>query len=204
MQTSLFIPCLVDRFLPEVGVATTELLRKAGVTPAFDSRQTCCGQPAFNAGYPDEALPLCLHFLDVFANQPSIVCPSGSCVAMVRDQYALLPLNDDEAGVWGRVSRALEELAEFLVSRNLHAALNHSLRGRIVVHQTCHHLRFTRGAPALAELLARIDRLEVLQVPQSSQCCGFGGVFSMRLPVISDTGRAVGIASDSGADWRWS
>lgn len=181
----LFVPCLVDRFLPEIGKATVNLLSMAGVAVAVDSRQTCCGQPAFNGGYPEESLPFCRHFLEVFADRGEVVSPSGSCVSMVRDHYGLVGLEASERSAWQRLRRRLFEVSEYLDREGLTDELQHSLHARIVVHHSCHHLRKAGGETPLYRLLGRIADLTVLETPDSRQCCGFGGVFSMKMPELS-------------------
>lgn len=181
----LFIPCLVDRFLPEIGEATAHLLHMADVAMRLDGRQTCCGQPAFNGGFPEEAVGMCHHFLDLFADKGDVVCPSGSCVSMVRDHYALLPLTDQRRSAVERMRLHLFELADYLDRRNLMDRITHRLHARAVVHYSCHFLRKSTGETPLFRLLGRIQDLTLLETEESRACCGFGGVFSAKLPELS-------------------
>ncbi len=181
----LFVPCLVDRFLPEVGEATAHLLHQAGVRVKVDPRQTCCGQPAFNGGFPEDALGLCHHFLDVYADRGDVVCPSGSCVSMVRDHYGLLPLEPPRRTAVERMRLHLFELSDYLDRRGLTERIQHTLHARVVVHHSCHYLRKSSGATPLFRLLGRIAELTVLETDESRACCGFGGVFSAKLPELS-------------------
>jgi L-lactate dehydrogenase complex protein LldE len=192
MRVSLFIPCLIDRFLPEIGRATVRLLESLGVDVSYDPRQTCCGQPAFNAGHPEEAIHLAKRMLRIFDGESPVVSPSGSCVAMVRDVYGLLDLPDEDMQRWNRLRENLFELSEFLVEDDLLGNIVVRRPGRVVVHHSCHHLRHTGGRSPLLSVLGKVGGLQVLESPEAQSCCGFGGVFSARLPELS---MAMGTAS---------
>lgn len=185
MRVSLFAPCLVDRFLPRIGEGTVALLEQAGFEVEFDARQTCCGQPAFNAGYPEEALSLARRFIELFHEKDVVVSPSGSCVAMVREHYGLLPLPDDVLMKWQSLRTRVFELSEFLDGRGVLPRISASFPMRAAVHLSCHHLRFIKAQSSLERLLARVQGLDAVVTPHSSQCCGFGGVFSAKLPELS-------------------
>jgi L-lactate dehydrogenase complex protein LldE len=185
MRVSLFVPCLVDRFLPQIGVASVRMLGDAGFEVDLDPRQTCCGQPAFNAGFGLEARSLARRMLDLYSGDQVVVCPSGSCVAMVRDQYGLLGLSEKEQQRWMNLRGRFFELVEFLDAHGALDALSCTYEGRCVIHSTCHHLRFIRAQTALDRFLARVQGLDPVFPEQASMCCGFGGVFSMKLPELS-------------------
>lgn len=185
MQVSLFIPCLVDRFLPEIGRSTVRLLEALGVAVSYDPRQTCCGQPALNAGHPEEAVHLARRMLGIFDGKHPVVSPSGSCVAMVRDMYGLLDLSEEELRRWSQLRENLFELSEFLVRDGLVERLVVRRPGRVVVHHSCHHLRHTRGRTPLLTILDKVGGLEVVESPEAQSCCGFGGIFSTKLPELS-------------------
>jgi len=185
MRVSLFVPCLVDRFLPQVGVATVRLLESVGVRIDVDSRQTCCGQPPFNAGHWGMTLPLARRFLRLFAHASAVVVPSGSCAAMVRDSYGMLDLSEEDFQRWNRLRTRVFELAEFLAEHDLVERVQGRLEARVAVHRSCHHLRHTRGARVLDALLQRVEGLELVEAMGVEQCCGFGGVFSAKLPELS-------------------
>ena len=185
MRVSLFIPCLVDRFIPEIGQATVHLLEAVGCQVVYDSRQTCCGQPTFNAGYCDDTIPYARHLLKVFDENLPVVCPSGSCVAMVRESYGLLNLPEPDLQRWSQLRSRLFELSEFLVARERYKAIVHRLRARVTVHHSCHHLCHTNDHGQLAVLLGQLKGVDWIDSPQARQCCGFGGVFSMKLPELS-------------------
>lgn len=185
MRVALFVPCLVDRFLPEIGIASVRLLQDAGVEVSYDPRQTCCGQPAFNAGYPDEAVRLARRMLQLFEAADVVVAPSGSCVAMVRDAYGDMDLGAADFPRWKRVRERIFELSEFLAKHDLTGRIRTRMRARAVVHYSCHHLRHINGRGPLDALLERVEGLEVQRVPDAVRCCGFGGVFSVKLPDLS-------------------
>ena len=185
MRVSLFVPCLVDRFLPEVGEASAAMLESAGFEVELDLRQTCCGQPAFNAGVGQEGLSLARRMLRIYGDSQVVVCPSGSCVAMIREHYGLLGLSDEELQQWQDLRGRVFELVEFLDAQGGLERLSCHFSGRCVVHSTCHHLRFIRAQSALDRFLARVEGLTPVFSDQSVQCCGFGGVFSMKLPALS-------------------
>ena len=185
MKVDLFAPCLVDRFLPSIGDATVELLESVDVEVRFDPRQTCCGQPAFNGGYPEEALRFARRFLEVFGESDAVVCPSGSCVSMIREHYGLLGLSDEELLVWKRLRRRIFEVSEFLAVHDLMDKVHTRLPVRALVHYTCHHLRHIGAQSYLLSFLDQVEGLERLDAEEAVQCCGFGGVFSVKLPELS-------------------
>ncbi len=185
MKVALFVPCLMDRFLPDAGMAAARLLESAGVQVVVDSRLTCCGQPAVNAGHPDLARKMALRMLKLAEHELPVVVPSGSCVAMMRDSYGLMDLSGQDAERWRSLRGRVFELAEFLVERGLTNRVTARCEARVVVHHSCHHLRHVAGSGALAVLLERLEGASLLESEQARQCCGFGGVFSSKLPELS-------------------
>jgi L-lactate dehydrogenase complex protein LldE len=185
MRVALFIPCLVDRFLPEIGQASVAVLEAAGVRVSYDPRQTCCGQPWFNAGCFDMAVPFARKMIRLFEKGDPVVAPSGSCVAMIRDSYGDLDLTERELTAWNELRKRVFDLAEFLVLHGLEGKLETRFDGRAAVHYSCHHLRHVGGRRPLDALLARVEGLEVLRSPEAERCCGFGGIFSAKLPALS-------------------
>jgi L-lactate dehydrogenase complex protein LldE len=186
MRVLLFGTCLVDTFFPEAGEATVRLLRRFGATPVFPKGQTCCGQPAFNAGYESESRAAAAHFLSVFDGDDPIVTPSGSCAAMVKHHYP--DLFRDDPGMLRKARRAgerIHELSQFLV----HAAKAHEtgLRGKgtVTYHSSCHLSRSlgVRDEPLL--LLRSLKGATFVPMAEASRCCGFGGTFMAKLPEVS-------------------
>lgn len=178
VRLGLFIPCFVDSFYPEVGIATVRLLEYLGFRPEYPEAQTCCGQPHFNAGKRHEARELATRFCEVFEPYDVIVCPSGSCTAMVRNHYAELL---GEPVLRDRVF----ELCEFLVDRVGVTDFGAVLEGRAAVHVGCHARREIDVTYAVEALLETVEGLTLVELPSDTWCCGFGGTFSVKYPEIS-------------------
>jgi L-lactate dehydrogenase complex protein LldE len=182
----LFGTCLVDTFFPEVGEATVRLLRRFGATPVFPKGQTCCGQPAFNAGYEHETRLAAAHFLSVFDGDDPIVTPSGSCAARVKHLYP--ELFRDDPRMLAKAKRAGErmyELSQFLVHvAKAHEAGLHG-RGKVTYHASCHLTRSLGVREEPLTLLASLKGSTFVPMPDAARCCGFGGMFMAKLPEIS-------------------
>jgi L-lactate dehydrogenase complex protein LldE len=181
----LFATCLVDSLFPKVGEAVVQVLNRAGVLVEFPAGQTCCGQPAYNAGYWVEARKMALRTLEVFESTTgSIVVPSGSCVAMIRHGYPAL--FQDDSSELDRVQALSErtfELSEFLINELNAAELGATLNGTVAYHPSCHLLR---GLGVDKEPLALLDSVSDVEVYElEPDCCGFGGLFAIDQPEIS-------------------
>jgi L-lactate dehydrogenase complex protein LldE len=173
MAYALFITCLADTLSPQVGRATVRVLGRAGVEVDFPREQTCCGQMHFNAGHVDEARTLARRFVEIFDRYEAIVTPSGSCAAHVR---AHIPkLVPDDRGVPGRT----RELSELLVERGP-VDLGSSFRGSLAYHPTCHSLRLLRLGDRPLSLLRAVAGVELVELPDAEECCGFGGTFAVK------------------------
>jgi L-lactate dehydrogenase complex protein LldE len=197
------ITCLGDVFFPDVGVATVRLLRRLGVEVEFPPKQTCCGQPQFNSGYPDEARTLARHTIAAFAHCPVVVTPSGSCAAMVKLEYPELLHHDL---VWHDraedLARRTHELSDFLVNVLGVEDVGARFPGRGAYHMAC-HLRGLGVTTEPERLLRKVSGLELVPLERSDECCGFGGSFSVRYAGISGamvTDKAT-FAEQSGADY---
>ena len=183
----LFITCLVDSFFPEIGEAMVRVLNRAGVRVEFPAEQTCCGQPAFNAGLRSEARPMAMHTIKALEAAPGdVIIPSGSCAAMVRHGYLEL-FKDDPA--WLERAHALAkrtyEFTEYLVDVCGVSRLGATWQGTITYHSSC-HLRRSLGVdrqPLL--LLENVQCGGFVELPEREDCCGFGGVFSVEHPELS-------------------
>jgi L-lactate dehydrogenase complex protein LldE len=184
-NVSLFIPCLVDQVYPEIGLAMANVLRRLGLRLRYDKSQTCCGQPAFNAGYREQALSVATHFLEVFRGAEVIVSPSGSCVAMVRNFYPHLFVEHprfDEARLLGQ---RVFEFSEFLVKQLGVVDVNARYARKAGFHNSCHSCRELRLQEEPLALLRHVAGLELLNPPGEPVCCGFGGLFSLKFDAIS-------------------
>ena len=190
MKVALFVTCVVDQMWPSVGVSTLEVLRRVGCTVEFDERQTCCGQPAFNTGYRDEARKLAQRFIEMFeeSKAEAIVSPSGSCTAMVHHYPALF---DDgaENREWRRRARAVAErtfeLSSFLVRVLKIEDVGARWAGRITWHDACHALRDLNVHGEPRRLIGYVREAEFVELENADSCCGFGGTFSVKYPEIS-------------------
>ncbi|MGA2505729.1 MAG: (Fe-S)-binding protein [Anaerolineales bacterium] len=183
----LFITCLIDSFFPRVGEAMVNVLNRAGVRVEFPSAQTCCGQPAFNAGFRSTAVPMARHTIRVFEKTSgAIIIPSGSCAAMVRYGYLEL-FKDDQS--WLKRARALSgrvyEFTEYLVDVCGITGLSARWPGKLTYHPSCHLLRSLGVDRQPRALLAAIKGAEIIELPEREDCCGFGGVFSVEHPELS-------------------
>ena len=187
MRVALFVTCLTDQFYPRVGIAVVRVLERLGHTVEFPADQTCCGQPMFNSGYPDQARELAKRMIRVFEDSEVVVTPSGSCCAMVHDYYMQL-LGDDPA--WADRARAFvdktHEFVDFLlrVAKVDLAALGCRWPGEVTYHYSC-HLRGIGMTDEATRLLQQIDGLRYTPLRKRDQCCGFGGTFAVKYPAIS-------------------
>ena len=183
---ALWITCLGDVFFPGIGLAAARILASQGVRPEFPEGQTCCGQPAFNAGFCPEARSMALHFLEVFEGAECIVSPSGSCVSMVRCHYP--GLFDGDRALRERfeaLGRRTFELSEFLTEVLRIGSTGARFPHRVTYHDSCHSLRSLGLRDGPRRLLRAVEGVELLDLASSETCCGFGGVFSVKYPEIS-------------------
>lgn len=211
LHVSLFITCLGDQLFPAVGECAVAVLRRLGVEVAFDPAQTCCGQPAFNTGYREEARQVAARVLDIFREAEYVVAPSGSCAAMVRVFYPELFTGDPV-----RLRQAEElrgrffEFSEFLVKVLKVEDVGASFRRRVTYHDSCHLLRELGIETEPRKLIRAVRGLELVEIEDNQSCCGFGGTFSVKFPEVSvamaedklraaaDSGAEVIVANDSG------
>ncbi|MGB2711946.1 MAG: (Fe-S)-binding protein, partial [Conexibacter sp.] len=199
MRIALFVTCLNDTLFPATGRAVVTLLERLGHQVAFPQEQTCCGQLHVNAGYPEEALPLVRRFVRVFAEQEVVVAPSGSCVAMVREHYPRLAqeLGDGELAARAReLGGRVLELSELLVDRLGVEDVGARYPHRVTYHPSCHGLRTLALGDRPLRLLRAVRELELVELPDAEQCCGFGGTFAVKnadtsIAMLEDKLRAV-------------
>jgi len=185
MKVDLFIPCFVDQMSPQVGMAVATVLERLGHRPVFRPAQTCCGQPSFNAGSLDEARAVASRAVELFADAEVVVGPSGSCVAMMRVFYPqVLAGTDHEAAALDLAARTFE-FGEFLVDRLGIDDVGAVFPPRVTYHDGCHGLRELHIREAPRRLLAAVRGLELVECDERESCCGFGGLFSVKYPMIS-------------------
>jgi L-lactate dehydrogenase complex protein LldE len=183
VRVALFITCVGDTILPQIGRATVEILERLGHEVAFPEEQTCCGQLHANSGYADEATALARRFARVFGGYEAVVAPSSSCVGMVRTVYPELAREARDDDLLRRLDELVPrvfELSELLVHRLEVTELGARFPGRVTYHPTCHSLRVARLGDAPVRLLAEVAGLELLALPDAEECCGFGGTFAIK------------------------
>ena len=183
----LFVTCLIDSFFPEVGESIVHVLNRAGVRVEFPPTQTCCGQPAFNAGQRSQARPLAEHTIQVFEKTVgAIIIPSGSCAAMLRSGYLEIFKNDP---LWlqraQRLADRVHEFTEYLVDVRGTPDLGSRWPGKLTYHPSCHLLRRLGVDRQPRLLLSCVKEAEIIELPERTDCCGFGGVFSLEHPELS-------------------
>lgn len=193
MPVALFVPCYIDQFYPDVGVATLELMERFGVDVEYPSGQTCCGQPMANTGCTDDTAPVARRLVEMFADYDAVVCPSGSCVAMIRNHYADYFAADDPAFV--HVSNRTFELCEYLHDELHVDSLDVRFPHKVSLHQSCHGLRELRLGASSEDMTERPDKIrsimnlvgeiELCDLSRTDECCGFGGTFAVNEAEVS-------------------
>lgn len=185
-RVSLFATCIVDQLFPEVGIAMTEVLERAGCQVGFPERQTCCGQPAFNTGFREEAKTVARYFLSVFENADFIVVPSGSCTTMITHHFEELFEKEDEAlAQVERMRPRVWEFSQFLLEVLRLEDVGARLEKVVTYHDSCHALRDLGIAEGPRRLLSRVRGLELREMDVATECCGFGGTFSVKFAELS-------------------
>jgi L-lactate dehydrogenase complex protein LldE len=185
-RVALFITCLIDQFFPQVGECVVKILRRLGVEVTFNPAQTCCGQPAFNTGYREEARAVATRVLDLFDDADYVVAPSGSCTSMVRVFYPELFTEDPERlRKCERLRSRFFEFSEFLVKVLKVEDVGASFPHRVTYHDSCHLLRELGIEEQPRKLLRHVRGIEFVELQDYKLCCGFGGVFSVKFPEVS-------------------
>lgn len=192
MKVGLFIPCYIDQLYPHIGMATVKVLRQQGVEVEYPVDQTCCGQPMANTGCTGDTRPLALKFFAIFRDFEYVVCPSGSCVSMVRNHYD--EYLDDTAG-FAELKHKTFELCEFLVDVLKVEHIAGRFPHRVGLHQSCHGLRELRMGSCsevmgkqfskTRQLLEALEGIEFTELQRPDECCGFGGTFAVSEEAIS-------------------
>lgn len=185
-KVSIFVTCIIDQIFPSVGIAMTEVLERLGYEVDFREAQTCCGQPAFNTGYRDEARAVARHFLDVFRGADCIVVPSGSCTSMIAHHYAdLFRVDPDLAAEVHALESRVFEFSQFLLNHAGVDDVGARFDGVVTYHDSCHALREFGIKDGPRRLLAKVEGLTLREMDIAEECCGFGGTFSVKFPEVS-------------------
>ena len=192
-----FGTCLMDMFYPEAGMAGIKLIQREGLRVIFPRQQTCCGQPAYNSGFPAAAKKVALKQIEIFAENYPIVVPSGSCAGMMKHHYPLLFEGGPGRDAVQQFSNRIVELSEFLV-RTLNIKLND--RGapiKVTWHSSCHALREMHIIEYSKSLIRQLQNVQLVELKNEYECCGFGGTFAVKQPDLSGV-----MVSDKIADIR--
>jgi L-lactate dehydrogenase complex protein LldE len=185
-RVALFITCLADQFFPQVGECVVKILRRLDVDVTFNPEQTCCGQPAFNTGFRDEARSVARRVLEMYDNSDYVVAPSGSCSSMVKVFYPELFENEPEMQRKAQdLKKRFFEFSDFLVNVLKVDDLGARFPHRVTYHDSCHLLRELGVSEPPRQLLRKVQGIELVEMGDYKLCCGFGGTFSVKFPEVS-------------------
>jgi len=203
MNVQLFIPCFVDQLYPTVGMNMVKVLRKAGCTVSYNPAQTCCGQPAFNAGFWEDAKEVCSKFLKDFEGEGYIVAPSASCTGFVRNYYSKLFVGQEYEEKLHAVTSRMYEFTEFMVKVLKVENVGATFEAMATYHDSCAGLRECHIKQEPRRLLANVSGLMLREMNDVETCCGFGGTFAVKFQPISSAmaDQKVDNAHATGADY---
>jgi L-lactate dehydrogenase complex protein LldE len=186
MKVQIFIPCFVDQLYPQTAMNMVKILEKAGCDVSYNANQTCCGQPAFNAGFWDDARDVCSKFLKDFDPNSIIVSPSASCVGFVKNYYSKLFDNSSVHNEVKAIGKNIYELSDFLVNKLGITNFGAKLNGKATYHDSCAGLRECKIKNEPRTLLSNVEGLELTELKDVETCCGFGGTFAVKFGAISE------------------
>ena len=203
MTVTLFIPCFVDALFPRAGISMVEILERLGHTVICPEEIACCGQPPFNSGYWDEARPVAAKVLERLKDAEAVVIGSGSCGAMVKKFYPELFANTPQAELAKQIAARTWEFSDFLVNQLGVTDLGARFPHKVTFHDGCHGLRELGIKKSPRTLLGRVQGLELIEMAEAETCCGFGGTFAAKFPMISTAMGEVKCASavETGAEY---
>lgn len=185
MQVQIFIPCFIDQLYPTVAFNMVKVLEKAGCTVQYNTNQTCCGQPAFNAGFWGEAKEVCTKFLNDFSGSEYIVTPSASCAGFVKNYYSTLFDNSQYATQVKNLGERVVEFSSFLVNVLQVTDVGATLQAKATYHDSCAALRECNIKTEPRQLLSNVKGLQLFEMNDVETCCGFGGSFAVKFEPIS-------------------
>lgn len=185
MRVDLFIPCFVDQLFPQTAFNMVKVLEKAGCTVNYNPDQTCCGQPAFNAGFRDEAKDVCSKFLKDFSGTNYIVAPSASCVGFVRNYYMKMFENSSVHNDLKDLQKRIFEFSDFMVNVLQVEDLGAEFNAKATYHDSCAALRECKIKEEPRRLLSKVKGLQLMEMEDVETCCGFGGSFAVKFEPIS-------------------
>ena len=203
MKITLFVPCFIDLVAPQVGIAMVNILERLGHTIDYPEELTCCGQPPFNSGYWEEARSVARPVLNRLQQADAVVIGSGSCGAMLKKFYGELFAGQPEEAAARALADKCWEFSEFLVRKLGVTSLGAKFPHRVTIHDGCHGLRELDGRQPIRQLLAAVAGLELVEMKETETCCGFGGTFATKFPIISTAMGEVKCASaaETGAEY---
>lgn len=203
MDVDVFIPCFVDQLEPEIGKNLVKILEHVGCKVHYNPQQTCCGQPQFNSGYMKESRELAQKFLKDFAGDRYIVSPGGSCTGFIKRRYASLFENETDKKAAEQLSNRIFDICDFLVNVLKVEDLGATFNAKVTVHDSCSALREYGLTTEPRTLLQHVKGLEIVEMEESTTCCGFGGTFSMKQKEISSAmvEQKVRFAQETGAEY---
>ena len=188
MNIELFIPCFIDQIYPETGLNMVKILEKVGCGVNYNPEQTCCGQPAFNMGYWDDCKEVGEKFIREFLNDRYIICPSASCVGMIKNYYPDMFHNSALHNEYKQIQKNIFEFSDFMVNVLKITDLGATLNGVATYHDSCSALRESGKNGIKREpriLLEKVRGLELREMKESDECCGFGGSFAVKFEPIA-------------------
>lgn len=185
MKVHIFIPCFIDQLYPQVGISMVKVLEKLGCEVHYNAQQTCCGQPAFNAGFRGEAKEVCAKFVDDFFTADVIVAPSASCVGYVKNYMQELFTDAKLKAKCSRIGQKIYEFSYFLVHILKQTQVGASFPYKVTYHDSCAALRECNIAQEPRTLLSQVKGLELVELKDNTACCGFGGTFAVKFSEIS-------------------
>lgn len=185
MNVQIFIPCFIDQLYPTVAFNMVKVLEKAGCKVSYNTNQTCCGQPAFNAGFWGESKDVCKKFLKDFSGDEYIIAPSASCVGFVKNYYEKLFENSTHLTEIKKLQTRIFELSYFLVNVLNFTDFNASLNATATYHDSCAALRECKIKNEPRLLLNNVKGLQLIEMNDVETCCGFGGTFAVKFEPIS-------------------
>lgn len=202
MEVQLFVPCFIDQLFPQTAFNTIKILEKSGCSVHYNTKQTCCGQPAFNAGFWKDSQDVCTKFLNDVDPNKYIVAPSASCVGFVRNYYSKL-FESPTLSDLHSITNNIFELSEFLVNKLGVTQTGAKLYSKATYHDSCAGLRECKIKNEPRILLQNVEGLELVEMKDVETCCGFGGTFAVKFEPISVAmaEQKVEHALDTGAEY---
>ncbi len=185
MRVHIFVPCFIDQLYPQVAFNMVKILKKLGCEIKYNANQTCCGQPAFNAGYWEESKSVCAKFIQDFAKAEYVVAPSASCIGFVRNYYPKLFQTSSNLNEVVQLGQKSFELSEFIINKLGIEDVGATFNGKATYHDSCAGLRECKLTNEPRKLLNQVKGLELVEMEDVTTCCGFGGTFAVKFDAIS-------------------